>query len=278
MTPSFIFTQSIILILILTSYSHALFIKSTAHIKDVSSGKVFAELYDSTYITQGISVRKKQPYIETKANLLENNIDQDFLFCNEGDVTTCHYQLLDTIALMSIEGDTIGKIWNPFGAKRHFPSIMDLRDDGLGLQVNIKGVINSSKVYDLKPWNSVIESVAADSLFNQTYYTISGKMKKIKTEFKDEFFEDFQSVSTYDRSLPTPKPTIQYFFDTDTLKAIWIDSELQSNNKVKFQNKWLYFDPSIQSKVNSVKEMICGSMIKKSGNIFQFNQALDRCK
>ncbi|MGL1902848.1 MAG: hypothetical protein OCC49_11975 [Fibrobacterales bacterium] len=276
-TPNTFLFSFFILILNFTD-SSALFIKGSTPIKDITTGKVFAELYDSTYVTQGIITRKSQPYIETKAELAETEVDQDFLSCHHNQTNQCSYKLLDTTALINHVGDTIGKIWNPFGIKRKFPIITDLREHGQGFQVYIKGVISADNIYSFTPWNEVLEGVEPDSLFSETYYSLSYQLRKIKTEFKDEFLGEFKSASTYDKSLPAPRLANQYFFNSDTLKALWTEAEIDSLQRTKFKKKWLYYDKSIHSQVNSVKEMICESFSKRNGDILQFNVNLDKCR
>ncbi len=264
--------------LLIYSSAYATFIKKSAFVLDTKTGKPFAVLYDSTYITEGITLKGKQPYIETKAEISPINIEEDNLYCEKDALGNCSFELIDTAIIQNTEGDTIGKIWNPFNLDRNFPEITDKRDLDQGLEVYIKGFISSTSLYEQNPWYSLLESIDSTALFKETYYSLSTKLRSINSSFKDEYFDEYKSVITYDHSLPTAKPSIQYFFESDALKAVWVKTKLKGQTKTRFNSKWLYYDSSIKKSLNVIKTMICESAYKSNGEIFTFNTQKNRCQ
>ncbi len=274
-----IHTYSFILCtLLMYSNACATFIKKSAFVLDIKTGKPFAMLYDSTYITEGITIKGKQPYIETKAEISPINIEEDNLYCEEDERGNCSFELIDTAIIQNTAGDTIGKIWNPFNLDRNFPEITDKRDLDQGLEVHIKGLISSTSLYEHNPWYTLLEAIDSTTLFKETYYTLSTKLRSIHSRFRDEYFDEYKSVVTYDHSLPTAKPSIQYFFESDVLKALWVSAKLKGQTKTRFNSKWLYYDSSLKKKLNVIKTMICESTYKPSGDIFTFNTRKNRCQ
>ncbi len=264
--------------LLIYSSASATFIKKSAFVLDIKTGKPFAVLYDSTYITEGVTFNGKQPYIETKAEISPINIEEDNLYCEENELGNCSFELIDTAIIQNTAGDTIGKIWNPFNLDRNFPEIADKRDLDQGLEVHIKGLISSTGLYEHNPWYNLLESIDTAALFKETYYSLSTKLRSIKSRFQDEYFDEYKSVITYDHSLPLAQPSIQYFFESDVLKALWVKTTLKGQLKTRFNSKWLYYDSSIKKKLNSIKTMICESAYKPNGEIFTFNMQKNRCQ
>lgn len=253
-----------ILCLFFTGLAHSSYVRDGTAIRHYKSDVPFAILEKSTFVYL-IRNFESWPIIHVSCFVSKDEIVKGGL----NYVETLYdgakvYDVVDTVDLFEDEQCKIkiGKAWPSEGLSE----LMQNRafKSETALEYSFSGKINESQVVEWYPWRSWLQRLdASGSIFGLSYDEIVSRIKGVSrcTKIKGDGLE---YSHTYDELLPSPRIEFIWVFNNGIVVSIWTTTHLSIPNRINVANGYLYFAPSMKSKINDIVNKVKGQLEFKS--------------